>query len=68
MLFVSLICSCYSFHSLSVRSTVSSGYDSSESGSGSESGVGGKYDLISQGATSPILRRHHKENRDLLVS
>jgi len=52
---------------LSVRSTVSSGYDSSESGSGSESGVGGKYDLISQGATSPILRRHHKENRDMLL-
>ena len=51
-----------------MRSTASSGYDSSESGSGSESGAGGKYDLISHGAVSPIMRRHQKETRDLLVS
>lgn len=54
--------------SLSVRSTASSGYDSSESGSGSELGVGGKYDMTSYGGTSPIMRRHEKETRDILVS
>ncbi|XP_065052180.1 tyrosine-protein phosphatase non-receptor type 21-like [Rhopilema esculentum] len=64
---------------LSVRSTASSGYDSSESGSGSEAGSigrlsGGRYDMTGQGAklmgssaTSPILRRHQKETRDFLL-
>ena len=61
--------------SLSVRSTASSGYDSSESGSdagkgglGIQTGIGGTYDLSNQGPTSPILRRQHRDTRDQLVS
>lgn len=57
---------CHFDFSLSVRSTASSGYDSSESGSGSESGAGWKYDM--SGAASPIMRRHRTDTRDMLVS